>query len=57
MAGTGVLTVADTIARSFLLAVEKRGDKPAIREKKFRKLYVPASRTGAGRSVGGSRTK
>src|SRR5439155_27103370 len=35
MVGTAVLTVADTIARSFLLAVEKRGDRPAIREKKF----------------------
>jgi long-chain acyl-CoA synthetase len=35
MAGPAVLTVADTIARSFLLAVERRGDKPAIREKKF----------------------
>ena len=35
MAGAAVLTVADTIARSFLVAVEKRGDKPAIREKKF----------------------
>jgi len=35
MAGPAVLTVADTIARSFLLAVETRGDRPAIREKKF----------------------
>ncbi|MEA2889488.1 MAG: long-chain acyl-CoA synthetase [Bradyrhizobium sp.] len=35
MAGPAVLTVADTIARSFLLAVQTRGDKPAIREKKF----------------------
>ncbi|MEA2886454.1 MAG: long-chain acyl-CoA synthetase [Bradyrhizobium sp.] len=35
MAGPAVLTVADTIARSFLIAVETRGDKPAIREKKF----------------------
>jgi long-chain acyl-CoA synthetase len=35
MAGPAVLTVADTIARSFLAAVEKRGDRPAIREKKF----------------------
>ena len=35
MAGPAVLTVADTIARSFLVAAEKRGDKPAIREKKF----------------------
>src|SRR5471032_477303 len=30
-----VLTVADTIAGSFLLAVATRGDRPAIREKKF----------------------
>src|SRR6266478_1381740 len=35
MAGQAVLTVADTIATSFLLAVETRGDKPAIREKTF----------------------
>ena len=35
MAGPAVLTVADTIAKSFLLAVETRGDGPAIREKKF----------------------
>src|SRR5258708_6105239 len=35
MAGPAVLTVADTIAKSFLLAAETRGDKPAIREKKF----------------------
>src|SRR6201999_2363855 len=35
MAGAAVLTVADTIARSFLRAVETRGDRPAIREKKF----------------------
>src|SRR5712671_6140831 len=35
MAGPAVLTVADTITRSFLLAVQTRGDKPAIREKKF----------------------
>src|ERR1700746_101706 len=35
MAGPAVLTVADTIAKSFLLGVETRGDKPAIREKKF----------------------
>ena len=27
MAGAAVLTVADTIARSFLLAVEKRGEE------------------------------
>jgi long-chain acyl-CoA synthetase len=35
MAEPPVLTVADTIAKSFALAVQKRGDKPAIREKKF----------------------
>jgi long-chain acyl-CoA synthetase len=35
MAGPAVLTVANTIAKSFLLAVETRGDRPAIREKKF----------------------
>jgi long-chain acyl-CoA synthetase len=35
MARPAVLTVADTIAKSFLLAVETRGDRPAIREKKF----------------------
>src|SRR3954452_25016644 len=35
MAGPAVLTVADTIAGSFLLAVETRGDRPAIRAKKF----------------------
>jgi long-chain acyl-CoA synthetase len=35
MAGPAVLTVADTIARSFLKSVETRGDRPAIREKKF----------------------
>src|ERR1700687_386425 len=35
MAGAAVLTVADTIAKSFLLAAETRGDRPAIREKKF----------------------
>src|SRR5262249_1970916 len=42
MAGTAVLTVADTIARSFVLAVDKRGDKPAIREKKFG-IWQPTS--------------
>jgi len=42
MAGAAVLTVADTIARSFVLAVEKRGDKPAIREKKFG-IWQPTS--------------
>jgi len=38
MARPAVLTVADTIARSFLLAAQTRGDRPAIREKKFRHL-------------------
>jgi long-chain acyl-CoA synthetase len=42
MAGPAVLTVADTIAKSFLLAVETRGDKPAIREKKFG-IWQPTS--------------
>src|ERR1700709_1325585 len=42
MAGAAVLTVADTIARSFLLSVDKRGDKPAIREKKFG-IWQPTS--------------
>src|SRR4249919_4104026 len=35
MARPAVLTVADTIAKSFLLAAETRGERPAIREKKF----------------------
>ena len=42
MAGPAVLTVADTIARSFLLAVQTRGDRPAIREKKFG-IWQPTS--------------
>ncbi|MGY4282455.1 long-subunit acyl-CoA synthetase (AMP-forming) [Bradyrhizobium sp. LM2.7] len=42
MAGTAVLTVADTIARSFLRAAETRGDRPAIREKKFG-IWQPTS--------------
>ena len=42
MASPAVLTVADTIARSFLLAAETRGDKPAIREKKFG-IWQPTS--------------
>jgi len=42
MAAPAVLTVADTIAKSFLLAVETRGDKPAIREKKFG-IWQPTS--------------
>ena len=36
------ISVADTIAGSFVLAVEKRGDKPAIREKKFG-IWQPTS--------------
>jgi long-chain acyl-CoA synthetase len=35
MARPAVLTVADTIANSFLLAAATRGDRTAIREKKF----------------------
>ena len=35
MASPAVLTVADTIAKSFLLAVETHADRAAIREKKF----------------------
>ncbi len=42
MAGPAVLTVADTIAGSFLLAVQTRGDRPAIREKKFG-IWQPTS--------------
>ena len=42
MAGPAVVTVADTIAKSFLLAVETRGDRPAIREKKFG-IWQPTS--------------
>jgi long-chain acyl-CoA synthetase len=42
MAEPPVLTVADTIAKSFALAVQKRGDKPAIREKKFG-IWQPTS--------------
>src|SRR3954469_12196039 len=42
MARPAVLTVADTIARSFLLAVETRGDRTAIREKKFG-IWQPTS--------------
>src|ERR1700709_915344 len=42
MAGAAVLTVADTIARSFLLSVDKRGDEPAIREKTFG-IWQPTS--------------
>jgi long-chain acyl-CoA synthetase len=42
MAGPAVLTVADTIAKSFLRAVELRGDRPAIREKTFG-IWQPTS--------------
>jgi long-chain acyl-CoA synthetase len=35
MAKPAVLTVAETIAKSFVLAVQTRGHRPAIREKKF----------------------
>jgi long-chain acyl-CoA synthetase len=42
MARPAVLTVADTIARSFLRSVETRGDRPAIREKKFG-IWQPTS--------------
>jgi long-chain acyl-CoA synthetase len=35
MAKPAVLTVAETVAKSFVLAVQTRGDSPAIREKKF----------------------
>ena len=33
MARPAVMTVADTIAKSFLLSVDARGDRPALREK------------------------
>ena len=33
MARPAVMTVADTIAKSFLLSIETRGDRPALREK------------------------
>jgi long-chain acyl-CoA synthetase len=42
MARPAVLTVADTIAKSFLRAVETRGDRAAIREKKFG-IWQPTS--------------
>ncbi|QOG16685.1 MULTISPECIES: AMP-dependent synthetase/ligase [Bradyrhizobium] len=42
MARPAVLTVADTIAKSFLLAAETRGERPAIREKKFG-IWQPTS--------------
>ena len=42
MAGPAVLTVADTIARSFVRAADMRADRPAIREKKFG-IWQPTS--------------
>ncbi|WP_025032298.1 AMP-dependent synthetase/ligase [Bradyrhizobium sp. DOA9] len=42
MARAAMLTVADTIAKSFLRAAETRGDRPAIREKKFG-IWQPTS--------------
>ncbi|MGY8664477.1 AMP-dependent synthetase/ligase [Bradyrhizobium sp. UFLA05-109] len=42
MARPAVLTVADTIAKSFLHAVETRGERPAIREKQFG-IWQPTS--------------
>ena len=42
MARPAVLTAADTIAGSFLLAAEIRGDEPAIREKTFG-IWQPTS--------------
>ena len=42
MARPAVLTVADTIARSFLRAAEVRGDRAAIREKTFG-IWQPTS--------------
>jgi long-chain acyl-CoA synthetase len=42
MARPAVLTVADTIAKSFVLAAKTRGDRPAIREKKFG-IWQPTS--------------
>ena len=42
MAGPAVLTVAETIAKSFLRAVETRGERAAIREKKFG-IWQPTS--------------
>ena len=42
MAQKATLTVADTLPRSFLLAVETRGDKTAIREKQFG-IWKPVS--------------
>src|ERR1700748_875200 len=42
MAAPAVLRVSDTIAKSFLLSVETRGDRTAIREKKFG-IWQPTS--------------
>ena len=33
MTSSATLTVAETVPKSFLLAVETRGEKPALREK------------------------
>src|ERR1700692_2573015 len=46
MARPPVLTVADTIAKSFLLAAKTRGDQPAIREKKFVSCQPTGCRQG-----------
>ena len=56
MARPAVLTVADTIAKSFLLAVETRGDKPAIREKKFG-IWQPTSWRQWLRDIEGNRLR
>ena len=42
MAKPAVLTVSETIAKSFVLAVKLRGDRPAVREKKFG-IWQPTS--------------
>lgn len=42
MARPAMLTVADTIAKSFLLAAQTRADAPAIREKKYG-IWQPTS--------------
>jgi len=42
MAKPAVLTVSETIAKSFVLAVKMRGDRPAVREKKFG-IWQPTS--------------
>ena len=35
MAKPSIVTVADTVPKSFLLSVAARGDRPAMREKEF----------------------